>query len=116
MQRNRPIHVVVQTTVARKEGAGEETETKVAEEEAPRVNAQVVSRVVRPEDVEITAATDDGFFEYSLLQRHIKQLPAVNKRLGRTNLRPTFPRCFVYPRRRRLLEALLPRVEYGRHL
>lgn len=101
MQRNRPIHVVVQTTVARKEGAGEETETKVAEEteakvveeteakvaeeEAPRVNAQVVSRVVRPEDVEITAATDDGFFEYSLLQRHSMQLQqrnfAVNDKL-----------------------------------
>jgi len=35
--------------------------TRVAEEEALQVNAQVVSRVVRPEDAETTAATDDGF-------------------------------------------------------
>ena len=39
----------------------EEIGTRVAEEEALQVNAQVVSRVVRPEDAETTAATDDGF-------------------------------------------------------
>ena len=90
MQRNRPIHDVVQTMAAPKEReeelpvnrdalaraveetetkaveetgtrAVEETETKVVEEEALQVNAQVVSKVVRPEDVETIAATDDGF-------------------------------------------------------
>ena len=72
MQRNRPIHDVVQQRSPEGRGGGGGTVTKcggnetegrnrVAGGRGSSVNAQVVSRVVRPEDAETTAATDDGF-------------------------------------------------------
>ena len=77
MQRNRPIHDVVQAAAARRdeaaveetvaEAAAEETVAKVAEEEAHRVNDPVGSRVVRLEDAETIATTDDGLSEPSIV-------------------------------------------------
>lgn len=76
MQRNRPIHDVVQAAAARRdEAAAEEIVTKVAEEtvakaveeEAHRVNDPVGSRVVRLEDAETIATTDDGLSEPSIV-------------------------------------------------
>ena len=85
MQRNRPIHDVVQAAAARRDEAAveetvaeaaaeeigikaaEETVTKVAEEEAHRVNDPVGSRVVRLEDAETIATTDDGLSEPSIV-------------------------------------------------
>lgn len=84
MQRNRPIHDVVQAAAARRDEAAEETvaeavaeeigikvaeETvaKAVEEEAHRVNDPVGSRVVRLEDAETIATTDDGLSEPSIV-------------------------------------------------
>ena len=84
MQRNRPIHDVVQAAAARRDEAAaeeivakaaEETVTKVAEEtvakaveeEAHRVNDPVGSRVVRLDDAETIATTDDGLSEPSIV-------------------------------------------------
>jgi hypothetical protein len=84
MQRNRPIHDVVQAAAARRDEAAaeeivakaaeeigikaaEETVAKVAEEEAHRVNDPVGSRGVRLEDAETIATTDDGLSEPSIV-------------------------------------------------
>lgn len=76
MQRNRPIHDVVQAAAARRDEAAaeeivakaaEEIGVKVAEEEAHRVNDPVGSRVVRLEDAETIATTDDGLSEPSIV-------------------------------------------------
>ena len=92
MQRNRPIHDVVQAAAARRDEAAaeeigvkvaeeigvkvaEETVTKVAEEEAHRVNDPVGSRVVRLEDAETIATTDDGLPSPPSLFRAIEEPP-----------------------------------------
>ena len=77
MQRNRPIHDVVQAAAARRdeaaveetvaEAAAEEIGIKAVEEEAHRVNDPVGSRVVRLEDAETIATTDDGLSEPSIV-------------------------------------------------
>ena len=92
MQRNRPIHDVVQAAAARRDEAAaeeivakaaeeieikvaEETVAKVAEEEAHRVNDPVGSRVVRLEDAETIATTDDGLPSPPSLFRAIEEPP-----------------------------------------
>ena len=92
MRRNRPIHDVVQAAGARRDEAAaeeigikvaeetvakvaEETVAKVAEEEAHRVNDPVGSRVVRLEDAETIATTDDGLPSPPSLFRAIEEPP-----------------------------------------
>ena len=84
MQRNRPIHDVVQAAAARRDEAAaeeigikvaEETVAKVVEEEAHRVNDPVSSRVVRLGDAETIATTDDGLPSPPSLFRAIEEPP-----------------------------------------